>query len=110
MILTFYRFLPLGNAILSNLAKNTGSSDVEGDRKVRNDRGNSARSRIYYQTIIIFKVRKKKVFKNKPCQEADKKDFKYFASLIFLFWLLHLCSVPRFLSPTAWERGCLQNR
>ena len=34
MILTFYRFLPLGNAILSNLAKNTGSSDVEGDRKV----------------------------------------------------------------------------
>ena len=34
MILTFYRFLPLGNAILSNLAKNTGSSDVEEDRKV----------------------------------------------------------------------------
>ena len=30
MILTFYRFLPLGNAILSNLAKNTGSSDVKG--------------------------------------------------------------------------------
>ena len=88
MILTFYRFccifLPLGNAILSNLAKNTGNSDVEGDRKVRNDRGNFARSHRYYQTIIIFNVRKRKVFKNKPCQGADKKDFAW---LIFLFWL-----------------------
>ena len=101
------------NAILSNLAKNTGNCEVGGDRKniilvpratrpvvsLPRDQetsgsgdengknmGNSAWSRMYYQTIIIFKVRKRKVLKNKPCQGADKKDLKYFASLIFLFW------------------------